>query len=176
MTEGDLRTFVNPYYTFDQRWQELKLCLELDGYRIAYEKFLEIEPSLPEKIILEDDLTRVIESSDLKRREELNHRIEESTNDYLKQPPDYNGCLINGRIALETLAKDISGAKSWGNALKYLRVKVIISEKQERGLAGVYTFISDGAHNSVGIDNREIARLGRSLALNMCYFLVKVKR
>ena len=174
ITHGDLRYQVNPRYRFDERWRELELSLELDGYRMTNGSLIEIEPSLPEQVIMEDDLTDLIESSSLDSRKSIVECIGNSTRDYMKMPPDYNGCLANVRIALETLAKEISGEATWGNAIKQLREREFISIKQEKGIAGVYTFISDGTHNPVSLDEKEMARLGRSLALNMCYFLVRI--
>ena len=49
----------------------------------------------------------------------------------------------------------------------------MISKKEEEGLTGVYSFISKGAHKPVGLDEKEMARLGRSLAIGMSYFIIK---
>jgi hypothetical protein len=48
-----------------------------------------------------------------------------------------------------------------------------ISQKEEQGLAGVYGFISEGAHRAVGISEEQMTRLGRTFALNMCWFLLQ---
>jgi hypothetical protein len=78
-------------------------------------------------------------------------------------------------IAEARQAKDPStiDAKKWGQILSYLRSTGFIDERQEKALAGVYGFISDGAHRPAGFSDQEFARLGRTLALNFCYFLVK---
>ncbi len=38
---------------------------------------------------------------------------------------------------------------------------------------GVYGFISRASHTPIGFSEQEFARLGRSLALGFCYFLIK---
>jgi hypothetical protein len=97
---------------------------------------------------------------------------------------DFNGCLNNARVALQTLATTIAQARlsthpksfdatSWGEVIAYLRTSGFISQQQERGLAGVFGFISPGSHTPIGFSEEEFARLGRSLAVSFCYFLVK---
>ena len=49
----------------------------------------------------------------------------------------------------------------------------ILRVEEEQGLAGVFTFDSPGAHTPVGLTELEMTRLGRSLAVSMCYFLIK---
>ena len=44
---------------------------------------------------------------------------------------------------------------------------------REKGLTGVFSFISPGSHIPVGFSEEEFARLGRSLAVSFCYFLAK---
>jgi len=110
--------------------------------------------------------------------------LENSADDFIKEPPDYNGCLSNARIALETLAKEIAlkrrnnntysfDESKWGQVIAFLRKSRMISEKEEEGLTGVYSFLSPGAHQYVGLDDKEMARLGRSLAIGMCYSIIK---
>ena len=48
-----------------------------------------------------------------------------------------------------------------------------ITVEEEKGLAGVFGFLSPGAHRPVGIPEDQMTRLGRSFALNMCWFLLK---
>jgi hypothetical protein len=57
--------------------------------------------------------------------------------------------------------------------LHYRRTSGFVTGKEEEGLARVFSFISPGAHVYVGNEEEEMTRLGRSLALSMCYFLVK---
>lgn len=87
-------------------------------------------------------------------------------------------------MALQTLAVDIAegrirakpgafDAKKWGQVLAYLRTSGLVSLEEEQALAGVYGFLSQGAHRPVGLTERELARLGLSLATAMLYFLIK---
>jgi hypothetical protein len=48
-----------------------------------------------------------------------------------------------------------------------------LSPKEETGIAGVYAFVSPGAHVPVGLSEEEVVRLGRTMIAAMCYFLVK---
>jgi hypothetical protein len=48
-----------------------------------------------------------------------------------------------------------------------------ITNEEEKGLVGVYGFVSPGSHRPLGIPEEQMTRLGRSLALGMCWFLVK---
>ncbi|WP_207238100.1 MULTISPECIES: hypothetical protein [unclassified Pseudomonas] len=47
-----------------------------------------------------------------------------------------------------------------------------ITMEEEKGLAGVFGFLSPGAHRPIGIPQSQMTRLGRSLALNLCWFLL----
>ena len=66
-------------------------------------------------------------------------------------------------------------ATKWGQVIAYLGTSKFITEQQERGLAGVFGFISPGSHTPIGFKEEEFARLGRSLAVSFCYFLVKLQ-
>ena len=61
----------------------------------------------------------------------------------------------------------------WGQVLAYLRTSGLITAEEEKGLSGVFGFVSPGAHEPFGPDDIEMARLGRSLVIGMIYFLVK---
>ena len=184
-TSGDLRSRISPRYRHEERWEDLVRCLLLDGYRVEDKRLILMDPSIKEVEPLEDDLTIELNRSGLESVTELLRIIDTSAEDFRKLPPDYNGCLPNARIALETLAKVISKARSivsfnsldevkWGYVLGKLSTSGFITKKEEEGLRGVYSFISQGAHSPLGLSEQEIARLGRALALSMCYFLVKL--
>jgi hypothetical protein len=61
----------------------------------------------------------------------------------------------------------------WGEVLAFLRSSGEVTIEEEKGLAGVFGFLSPGAHRPVGIPEDQMTRLGRSFALNMCWFLLK---
>jgi hypothetical protein len=48
-----------------------------------------------------------------------------------------------------------------------------MTEEEERGIAGVHRFVSPGAHRHVALSDQEMTRLGRSLIISICYFLIK---
>ncbi len=173
---------VSPY---NQRWNDLVRCLELDGYRVEDNELIPIDPTVHGvSTDIEDDLSRELSSSQLVSAQEIKQAISNAVEAFRRAPPDYNACLSNARVSLQSLAKAIAiqrrtthpngfDENSWGQIIRYLRTSGFIREKEEEGLTGVYSFISPGAHTPLSLDDEEMARLGLSLALSMCYFLVK---
>lgn len=183
-TQGTLRYEVSPRYRFDERFDDLQRCLLLDGMRIEDKELVSIEPTIDGAAPPEDDLARELKKSGLPDQEEMVRMLNNSAEAFRKTPPDYNGCLSNARVALQTLATNIAKHRQatrtglfdeskWGQVLAYLRTSGLISEQEEQGLSGVFTFVSPGAHSPLGLDEGEMTRLGRSLVVSMCYFLVK---
>jgi hypothetical protein len=189
-TFGDFRSRVNQKSVFDLRFRDLERCLTLDGYRcnpfpyhnpISY-TLVPIEPNIEGTVVVEDDLTSALNKSGLSKAEAIKSRLADSAGAFRGQPPDFNACLTNARVALEELAIAIATAVGpppangfyWGNALTAIRQANYITLDHEKGLAGVYTFISHGAHKHMALTDEEMARLGRNLAISMCYFLVRV--
>lgn len=185
-TSGDLRARVTPKYRFDERMHDLAQCLLLDGYIIQDKKLIQTDPSIADAAPLEDDLIAALKASGAPRAEEIITKINDSAEAFRATPPDYNASLVNARIALETLASDVAADVSsqirnpaaynpskWGEVLSFLRSNGEITLEEEKGLAGVFGFLSPGAHRPVGIPEDQMTRLGRSFALNMCWFLLK---
>lgn len=185
-TSGDLRARVNPKYRFDERMHDLTQCLLLDGYIIQDKKLVQTDPSIADAAPLEDDLIEALQNSGAPRRQEIVTKINDSAIAFKAAPPDYNASLVNARVALETLAGDIAAdvasrqqgpatynPSRWGEVLAFLRSSGEITVEEEKGLAGVFGFLSPGAHRPVGIPEDQMTRLGRSFALNMCWFLLK---
>ena len=184
-----LRGQISQRYRFDETWDDLLLCLELDGYRRGQDEwggenntFVPIEPAIEGVQAVEDDLAAELRRSMLRDADEIGCVIENSADAFRRG--DSNACLGNARVALETLAKSIARERQarhprsfdpskWGQVADYLRVSGFITKQQEDGLTGVYSFASPGSHTPVGFSEQEFARLGRSLALGFCYFLVK---
>lgn len=184
LTEGDLRNRVSPHCRFKGRWDELVRCIYLDGYKIEDRQIIPLDPSIEGKEVIEDDLTKEIIKSDLVQKEDIIKVLNNSTEDFKKSSPDYNGCLNNARVALQNLATKIAissrlnideqfDTKKWGEVLIHLRISGFINEIEEKGLSGVFSFISPGSHTPIGANKEEMARLGRTLAFSMCYFLIK---
>lgn len=185
-TQGDLRARVSPKYRFDERLHDLKQCLALDGYVIQDAKLVRIDPSIEDAAPFEDELVVGLLNSGAPRATEIVAKIADSAQAYRAMPPDYNAALVNARVALETLAADVAGdvvsnmtpapaysPAKWGEILAVLRSSGEITLEEERGLAGVFGFLSPGAHRPIGIPEDQMTRLGRSFALNMCWFLLK---
>lgn len=185
-TTGDLRARVNPKYRFTERLHDLTQCLLLDGYLVQDTKLVPIDPSIADAAPLEDDLIAALRNSGAPRALEIIAKIGDSAQSFRGTPPDYNAALVNARVALETLAADIAAhmasraqglapynPSKWGDVLAFLRASDEITPEEERGLAGVFGFLSQGAHRPVGIPEDQMTRLGRSFALNMCWFLLK---
>ncbi|QVX40774.1 hypothetical protein J4H89_23605 (plasmid) [Ralstonia solanacearum] len=185
-TAGDLRARVNPKYRFDERMHDLTQCLLLDGYVIQDKRLIQTDPSIADAAPLEDDLTSALQASGAPRAHDIITKINDSAEAFRATPPDYNASLTNARVALETLAGDVAAdvasrlqspptynPSKWGEVLSFLRSSGEISVEEEKGLAGVFGFLSPGAHRPVGIPEDQMTRLGRSFALNMCWFLLK---
>ena len=185
-TTGDLRARVNPKYRFTERMHDLTQCLLLDGFIIQDTKLVPIDPSIADAAPVEDDLIAALLNSGAPHAQEIIAKIGDSAQSFRATPPDYNAALVNARVALETLAADIAAhvalrpqglspynPSKWGEVLTFLRTSGEITSEEERGLAGVFGFLSPGAHRPVGIPEDQMTRLGRSFALNMCWFLLK---
>ena len=188
-TRGSMRTGVSPRYRFDERWNDLRLCLGLDGYveerneyDLEVDRFVPMEPIIEGADAVEDDLTKELRRSGLPETEGIIHVLDGSASAFRNS--DFNGCLNNARVALQTLATSIARARlpshpgsfdetKWGQVLAYLRNSGFVTQQQERGLAGVFGLISPGSHTPIGFNDEEFARFGRSLAVSVCYFLSK---
>lgn len=186
-TRGDLRARVNPKYRFDERLADLIRCLELDGYFIRDEQLIQADPSISDTPPLDDDLIQELKASGLPSATEIISKIDGSSESFRKSTPNYNACLNDIRISLETLARSIASIREsegspsydpskWGSILGFLRKIDFVSQEEERGLAGVYGFVSPGSHRPLGLSEEQMARLGRSLALSMCWFLIKTHK
>jgi hypothetical protein len=144
-----------------------------------------VDPTIEGTVQIEDDLVSELTRSHLYERQDVIRALEESANDFRRIPPDHNGCLTNARVALQTLATGIAKARltrhpgkfdeeNWGEVMGYLRASGLLGKRVEEGICGVFSFLSEGAHKPLGVSEEEMARLGRSLAASMCYFLIKL--
>lgn len=183
-TIGDLRAPISPKHRFDERWSDLVQCQLLDGYLVDQKRLVATDPSISDAPPLDDDLLQALSTCNTPRGPDIIRKINDSSDAFRAAPPDYNACLNNIRVALETLASDIAQGRNpvgaapfepskWGSVITHLRLVGFLTQEEERGLAGVYGFVSPGSHRPVGISDEQMARLGRSLALNMCWFLLQ---
>ncbi|WP_327209836.1 hypothetical protein [Rhizobium leguminosarum] len=180
------RNNVSPRYVFDQRWEDLRMCLSLDGFFIPPNEygqplkcFVPTEPQLEGIKPFDDELSTEIGKSGIPTAEKIIDRLEASANAFRRS--EMNNCLSNARIALETLVKSVAselGAKPelsdrFGAALTFLVKTDYLDRGQEKSLSGNYLLVSPGAHRPVGFSEQEYVRFGRHLALSSCYFIVK---
>lgn len=183
-TSGDLSTHINPKYKFNQRFEDLDRCLMLDGYFIRERRLIPLDPSIEDERPIEDDLVQEISASNLDEDCAIRGKLNDSAEAFRRIPPDLNACLTNARVAMEELAKRVASRRfpmdpvpydstKWGSVIGYLRERDFFSIEEEKGLAGVYRFLSPGAHRPIGITEDQSCRLGRSLALSMSWYLVK---
>lgn len=189
-THDGLSKKVVPRYAFYGRWEDLKRCLSLDNllvkdaHMISERKIAPIEPAICEQSVIEDDLTTEIRKTGFDNVEAILKTLNSSAEGFLRNPPNYNGCLANARVALQEIAKTIALSRKathpgnfnetkWGGILVYLRSSGFITKEEEEGLTGVFTFVSPGAHRPIGMSEEEFTRLGRIFILGMCYFLIR---
>lgn len=184
-TPGNLRAAVSPKHRFDERMHDLTQCLLIDGYIVQDKNLLQADPSIADAAPVEDDLVIALRNSGAPQREAIIAKINDSAEAFRATPPDYNAALTNVRVALESLAVDVAAdvvhqrqitatynPSKWGEVIGFLRNSGELTIEEEKGLAGVYGFLSAGAHRPIGIPDSQMARLGRSFALNMCWFLL----
>jgi hypothetical protein len=184
------RAAVNPKYIYDERWIDLERCLLLDGYRITGDysvgyRVIAVDPTIAGAAAIDDDLSAELRRSNLTDRDDIIRLTENSASDFRKQPPDFNGALTSARVSLETIAKNIAAIyqqtivmtgdpSKFGAIIAYLRHQAnFLNDKDEQGITGVYAFVSPGAHLPVGFTEEEMVRLGRSMIVTLCYFLIK---
>jgi hypothetical protein len=183
-TNGDLSNQIKPRYRFTERFDDLKRCLALDGYVVTEREMKPLDPSIVDSAPVEDDLVRALKATDLDASGEIVQKLNDSAESFRRTPPDYNACLTDARVGLESIAREIAKSHfrsdppeydpaKWGSIVAHLRTKAFFSLEEERGLVGVYALLSPAAHRPIGLTEEEASRLGRSLALNMCWYLVK---
>ncbi len=181
-TGRTLRNGVSPRYMYDDQFDELRKSLLLDGYVIDSSDIKSLDPDFEGKEPIEDELINELTKSGLDGYEEIRSCIIASADDFIKAPPDFNGSLTNIRIGLETIVRKIAIEKAfvsnrpgntWGPSLGHLKNINFFSGKEEKTLASVFTFVSDGAHIPIGFTEEEFVRLGRHICASMCYFVIK---
>ncbi|GLR62924.1 hypothetical protein [Marinospirillum insulare] len=181
-TNKTLRNQTSPKYKFDDQYSILKKSLLLDGYKIENDAIESLDPNFKGHEPVEDALLKELDNSALQNSDNIKRSINASADDFVKAQPDYNGSLTNIRIALETLVREIACSKgfsptgsgnTWGPSLAYLKTASFIDQNEEKALASVFTFISNGAHIPLGFSHEEFVRLGRNMCSSMCYFVIK---
>lgn len=183
-TQADLSDRADQGQRYYERWDDLVRCLKLNGYRIEDGKMVAVDPTIGDDPPVEDDLSKELKQSGLEKAQTVLKMLDKSADAFRSQPPEYNACLTNARVALQTLATAIAKARTttypgsfdetnWYQVSEYLQSSNLITKAETKGIKGVFGFVSPGAHIRVGHREEEMVRLGRSLVVSMCYFLVK---
>jgi len=177
-TPKSLKDNVISKISFNERFDDLKKCLLLDGYKIEKNHLIRIEPIIDGIRPVEDDLISIIELTSLYQKKDIIKFINESADAFKQSPPDYNGCLSKIRLSLETIVRNIANEvdgnnDKWGTSLNKLVKNNFFEKKEEESIAATYTFISDGSHLPLGFTDEEYARFGRNLILSVCYYIIK---
>ena len=183
-TQFSLRARIELPQAHDERFADLERCLLLDGYAIKNDQLVPQDPSITDTPPVEDDLNRDLTELALPEAPAVAAKLKDSADAFRRSPPELNASLNSARIALQTLATAIAKANlpthpgrfqedKWGSVLSYLKSSQFITDEEEKGLAGVFGFVSPGSHVPVGLPGLEMARLGRTFVCGMCWFLVR---
>jgi hypothetical protein len=169
---------------FDEAVSELERWALHDGWLVENGELVRVTPLAEEVTGIRDKFADELASSGLDTDAGIRAALNDSSMDFVAQPPNLNGSITNARIALETVARrgaqQIASARGlahpddkWGSALAFLRSQSVIEQAEEEILVRVYTFVSPGAHVPKGITEEEWARLSRTFAISSAYFLLK---
>jgi hypothetical protein len=179
-----LRAAAPLKHVFDAAVGELERRVLHDGWIIEGTELVRVTPMAEEVTGVRDKLSEDLATSGLDQDGAIRRLLDDSSNDFVSQPPDFNGSITKARIALETVgrraAARVSLAKcvpypenSWGRALALLKSQGVIEQVEEDILARVYTFVSPGAHIPKGVTEEEWARLARTFSVSSAYFLLR---
>jgi len=164
--------------------EELERWALHDGWIVEDGSLVRVTPVAEEITGIRDKFLQDISTSGLDGDGAIKTAVENSSKDFVAQPPDFNGSTTKVRIALETVARRAAAAIdaktsgiysdfTWGKALQLLRIAEVIEPQEEEIIARVYTFISPGAHVPKGVTAEEWARLARTFGLSSAYFLLR---
>jgi len=179
-----LRSEAPVKHVFVSGVEELARWVLHDGWIVENGTLVRVTPAAEEATGIRDKFLQDIQMSGLDEDSAIEKAVEDSSKNFVAEPPDFNGSTTNVRIALETVArraarttaKKLGGGypeDSWGKALQFLRSSGVIELSEEEILARVYSFISPGAHVPKGFTAEEWARLARTFGLSSAYFLLK---
>ena len=171
-------------HVFNSGIEELARWALHDGWIVENDTLVRVTPAAEEATDIRDKFLQDVATSGLDVDGAIRTAVENSSKDFVAEPPDFNGSTTKVRIALETVARRAAAATakknggdyrddSWGKALQFLRSTGVIEIQEEEILARVYTFISPGAHVPKGVTAEEWARLARTFGLSSAYFLLR---
>jgi hypothetical protein len=179
-----IRTKASTRHVFDGHCRSLLRWLLHDGWIVDNHQLVRVAPAAEEATGVRDSLIEQLAASGLDADGGIRRCIEDASEAFIREPPDFNASTTNVRIALETIARAAASKRSakgaapytkdsWGSALSYLRQAGVLESSEEEVLARVYSFISPGAHVPSGITEEEWARLARTFGLGAAYFVLK---
>jgi hypothetical protein len=171
-------------HVFKSGIEELERWALHDGWIVENGTLVRVTPAAEEATGIRDKFLQDIQTSGLDADSAIKTAVEDSSKNFVAEPPDFNGSTTKVRIALETVARRAAVAvakkrgagyldDSWGKALQFLRSSGVIEGQEEEILARVYTFVSPGAHVPKGVTAEEWARLARTFGLSSAYFLLR---
>jgi len=98
-TNDAISRIIQPRYLFTTHWEDFKRCMFLDGWLVddahvaSERRIIPIDESVGDQNIIQDELTSEIRRTNISNKEEILRTLENSANAFLRNPPDYNGCL-----------------------------------------------------------------------------------
>jgi len=99
-TDSDLRARVEKKYRHEERFGDLRRCLQLDGYIIENKRLTQTDPSISDAPPLDDDLLIELNASGLSNADEIVRKVNSSSELFRSSPHNYNACLNDIRVAL----------------------------------------------------------------------------
>ena len=180
-----VRVSASPKYAFDATMQNLRGWMAYEGWEVTAGALVANAPAIEDSTQLRERLLERLAQSEVDADGCIRAAVDASARHFSTEPIDVNASTGSIRIALETCVRRsavmVATSRSvvppedvWGSALAFLRQQEILTLDEERGIAAAYTFISPSAHLPKGIDDIEWARIVRTVALSICYFVTFV--
>ena len=137
-----LRAGAPVKHVFDDAVTELERWVLHDGWSVEGTTLVRVTPLAEEVTGIRDKLTEDLAASGLDQDGAIRAALNGSSEDFVAQPPDFNGSITKARIALETVARRaaarIAAAKGapypkdfWGPALALLKTQAVIEQAEE---------------------------------------------
>jgi hypothetical protein len=188
-TEPVLRDHVVNEYgdgaeAYAARWGDLVRCLALDDFTVSRGRLIAAEPDLQGASHVEDALTAAISSSGLPNPQAIvglldqgerlsadSARLQRLSQQCAGGAPDLGD--RDCTAASDESWRFVPGRQVGSGPRLSPYVEPHHEERRESRLVRLYV-ISPGAHQPVGFSQEEMVRLGRGMAVSICYFLVKL--
>lgn len=173
---------------FDDLCKDSRLRPELNVYAKGWTGYgkkpdhpIPDRPAIESAVSVEDKLIEELQCSNLPDAGEIVRLLRNSK--IALRNRDINGCLVNARVALETVARSIAracfsnrgnfGSTKWGRTISRLSRSGFITRERGKELTSVYDVISRAAHSPISIKEKEFVISNRDKTISLCYFLAK---